>query len=174
MKTIMDAKTVAKELRSFAKNIFPDTKCSVKTKNKEIDFSFYDIDLEIVEREINIYLDFLRQENQLDVKEIYYWKEFSNQYMKENPKWGKDERGKRVKFEKVQTENSDVIINNVVIFYKDKNVYVTMTGLEKVLDVEFEYRKSWSNRKYLEMAFDQTGAKKGSNLSYSWDMTLLA
>jgi hypothetical protein len=61
------------------------------------------------------------------------------------------------------------IVNRVQINYEGKIVKVILQGKESET-ITFDRRKSWSHRKYVDKALEESGKTASAFMSYGWQM----
>ncbi|MNG08652.1 hypothetical protein D3C84_920260 [compost metagenome] len=61
-----------------------------------------------------------------------------------------------------------MIANYADIQYKGNQVDIVFANKNETNVVTYNYRKSWSHRKYLDKAIEQTGIKPSWEFTYGW------
>jgi hypothetical protein len=172
----MESKDFAKDIRKFIKQTFPGLQFRVLTQDQKIFIRWDDILFNEFVEPVENFMNEYNSNNYVNVKEIEFWRETTNEYKKNNPNWSREHGLKTIhwtnKIENPITENKMVAeIANVI--YKNKKVNVILSNNNESNTITFDYKKSWSHKKYIEKAMQQTGIEAGFNFRYGWDMTAL-
>lgn len=175
---IIEAKQFANEIKKFIKKEFTNIRnLSVKTKSDKIFIKWDDTLLEEFATPIESFINEYANTHYINVKEIEFWRNHSLEYTKNNKEWSKEKRMKTIYFEnkidRPEEQTISMVADLANIVYQDGKVNVVFTNSKESNTVTFDYKKSWSHKKYLKMAMDRTGIQPNFDFRYGWDMTAL-
>lgn len=176
MNEIIEAKELAKEVRKFIKQRFSIENLSVKTKGCKVFISWTDFNFNDFTTEVENFINEIGKSKYFNVDEIEFWREFSPEYMMNNQGWNKDKRLKTIKWknELEKKENKVLMLADFAkVVYVDKTVSVEFSNSNESKVFTYDYKKSLSHKKYVDIAMDQLGIQTNSDFRYSWDMTAL-
>jgi hypothetical protein len=176
MSKIIESKDFAKELRKAIKENFPTCKFSVKTKDQTININWYDINYDEFTGVIENFLNENGKENYINIKCIEVWREFTREFMNNNKDWNRERRMKTIKWvnklDRPNTENK-MIADIANVIYQNKKVNVIFSNKDQSNTITFDYKKSWSHKKYIDKAMEQAGIEPNFGFHYGWDMTAI-
>jgi len=79
---------------------------------------------------------------------------------------------KKVKIEKEikQIEKLNIVVDYAKIIYEGIFATINFYSGDKVNTIQFDRKKSWSHKKYINKAMEQTGVKPSWNFKYGWEI----
>jgi hypothetical protein len=70
---------------------------------------------------------------------------------------------------KQTAQKTGMILNYAKVIYTDKMVTVNLCGNEETNIITFERRRSWSHKKYVDKALEQSGMQPSWDFRYGWE-----